>query len=141
MMDTSGKYIKMCEKAVEIQKYWELKEDDGHEFIYCLEDSCLIECGDEGYDFCQQLGCSEFNWIWLPRQDELQKMISPDFFKQHQFFSTYISQMLDWDVFLGQSRFGEYWELFQSWEQLWLAFVMKEKYNKIWNGEDWVKEG
>jgi hypothetical protein len=24
-------------------------------------------------------------------------------------------------------------------EQLWLAFVMKEKYNKVWNGEDWVK--
>jgi hypothetical protein len=26
----------------------------------------------------------------------------------------------------------------ESWEQLWLAFVMKEKYNKVWNGEDWV---
>jgi len=27
-----------------------------------------------------------------------------------------------------------------SMEQLWLAFVMKEKYNKIWNGENWIKE-
>ena len=25
-----------------------------------------------------------------------------------------------------------------SMEQLWLAFVMKEKYNKVWNGENWV---
>ena len=25
-----------------------------------------------------------------------------------------------------------------SMEQLWLAFVMKEKYNKTWNGESWV---
>lgn len=24
-----------------------------------------------------------------------------------------------------------------SMEQLWLAFVMKEKYNKVWNGENW----
>lgn len=23
-------------------------------------------------------------------------------------------------------------------EELWLVFVMYEKYNKIWNGEDWV---
>jgi len=26
---------------------------------------------------------------------------------------------------------------FTSMEQLWLAFVMKEKYGKVWNGEDW----
>jgi hypothetical protein len=26
-----------------------------------------------------------------------------------------------------------------SFNELWLAFVMKEKYNKIWNGKDWVK--
>lgn len=26
-----------------------------------------------------------------------------------------------------------------TWEQYWLAFVMKEKYNKTWNGEEWVK--
>ncbi len=26
---------------------------------------------------------------------------------------------------------------FHSMEQLWLAFVMKEKFNKIWNGKDW----
>ena len=26
-----------------------------------------------------------------------------------------------------------------SMEQLWLAFVMKDKYKKVWNGEDWIK--
>ncbi len=26
-----------------------------------------------------------------------------------------------------------------SMEQLWLAFVMKEKYQKTWNGKEWVK--
>jgi len=29
------------------------------------------------------------------------------------------------------------WQAFTSMEQLWLAFVMKEK-GKAWNGEDWV---
>lgn len=31
-------------------------------------------------------------------------------------------------------------EQFTSMEQLWLAFVMKEKYNKTWDGNEW-KEG
>ncbi len=25
-----------------------------------------------------------------------------------------------------------------TWEQLWLAFVMKEKYGKVWDGESWT---
>ncbi len=27
-----------------------------------------------------------------------------------------------------------------SMEQLWLAFVMKVKYGKVWNGDNWIKE-
>lgn len=27
---------------------------------------------------------------------------------------------------------------FDSFEQLWLAFVMKEKYSKQWNGKEWI---
>jgi hypothetical protein len=33
----------------------------------------------------------------------------------------------------------DYAKQFASSEQLWLAFVMEEKYGKIWNGEGWVK--
>jgi len=33
-----------------------------------------------------------------------------------------------------------HWPPFHSMEQLWLAFVMKELYNKQWSGEEWVKE-
>jgi hypothetical protein len=28
-------------------------------------------------------------------------------------------------------------DLDDALEVLWLAFVMKENYNKVWNGEDW----
>lgn len=34
--------------------------------------------------------------------------------------------------FLKKSGFGS-----NSTEQLWLAFIMNEKYNKIWTGKDW----
>jgi len=30
--------------------------------------------------------------------------------------------------------------IFTSIEQLWLAFVMHEKYQKIWNNEKWIKD-
>jgi hypothetical protein len=39
-----------------------------------------------------------------------------------------------------QSNQG-YWGNFTSWEQLWLAFVMKEKSNKIWDGKQWIEGG
>lgn len=32
---------------------------------------------------------------------------------------------------------GAYW-WFNSMEQLWLVYVMKEKYNKLLGGKDWV---
>ena len=34
----------------------------------------------------------------------------------------------------------EYVKQFTSMGQLWLAFYMAEKHNKVWNGENWVKE-
>jgi len=32
-----------------------------------------------------------------------------------------------------------YSEQFTSMEQLWLAFVMKEKYGKVWDRKDWIE--
>jgi len=34
---------------------------------------------------------------------------------------------------------NDYANCFASMEQLWLAFAQKELHNKVWNGEDWVK--
>ena len=37
---------------------------------------------------------------------------------------------------------NKYWEQFDSMEQLWLSFVMSQKFGKVWNSdkEEWVKE-
>jgi hypothetical protein len=32
----------------------------------------------------------------------------------------------------------EYFNEFSSMEQLWLAFVMREKYGKKWDGKEWT---
>jgi len=43
-------------------------------------------------------------------------------------FMSYYDKPLDHNILMGC----------QSMEQAWLRVVMKEKYNKTWNGEDWV---
>ena len=119
-MDTSEIYIKMCERAREIQDvslsfgdyYWFNK--DWHIF---LEGAYAI---------------SPEHFVWLPRQDQLQEILFTH--KEHLF-----PQCVLLREFI---REGELYILhfLKSMEQLWLAFVMYKKFNKIWNGEDWVKE-
>ena len=63
--------------------------------------------------------------VWLPRQDQLQEMTELSLVDK-------VGKFTDWvweDVLAKQS--------FQSMEQLWLAFVMKEKYGKMWSGTEW----
>lgn len=68
--------------------------------------------------------------VWLPRQDQLQEMIVKvvDYETTAELegkFHKFLVWLDEWD--------------FASMEQLWLAFVMKEKYNKSWNGKEWVE--
>lgn len=87
-MDTSEEYIKMYNKAKEIQKLWKIP----------------------------------------PTQDQLQKLV-------RKLFTSFglIIEFYKWCNTLDFRQKGNW-----SMEQLWLSYVMKEKYNKTWNGEDWI---
>lgn len=156
-MDTSEQYIKMCESAKEIQKLWQpnigdwflndyrgttefpkdveeqIWGDDKEKWekIQCLtykpsiKEFVVISDSDGSHTYRMD----EFfkhKHVWLPTQDQLQGMLSkPEIMKFMREFNN--EQFLTWT---------------QEWtfEQLWLAFVMKEKFGKIWNGEDeWIK--
>lgn len=137
MIKFSDNYIKMAEKAVEVQAAWSaskrLKEGslDG-----CDEGDYFLDKGYKKVYFYGQVSsgtyCVDPLPIWLPRQDQLQEMITPDLYgwesidskDRLDFFYGYIDGQGD----------PEY-----SMEELWLAFVMKEKYGKSWNGEDWIE--
>jgi len=140
-MDTSKKYIKMCKEATEIQKLWKAEEGD---FYFC-------ECKDipnypEGYGNVvltvgdadlqsEELYTSDTD-TWLPRQDQLQDMVTIDgTILLTQLKETYIMEC--WIY-----KKDEYYFEYNSMEQLWLAFVMKEKYGKVWDDENecWKKE-
>jgi len=129
-VDTSDQYIEMCSKADE------------------LVDFIPLPSGQDFY--------SDNGRYWLPRQDQLQDMIDlvkPMHTRDGMYLLdregcliTHDREHLHWVMndfvdngihdFTGEMT--DYAKQFTSMEQLWLACVMKENYNKEWNGEDWV---
>ena len=118
-MDTSKEYINMSKKAVEIQ------HDELHKGDY-------IEINEKINLIANTMHYSPAdldNAIWLPRQDQLQEMVEPKEYNSYRFVRKL-------NEFVDKYNAGELTGN-PSMEQLWLAFVMKEKYSKTWNGTDW----
>jgi len=70
-----------------------------------------------------------FDLIWIPSQEQLQECINNEPVVLLSKFNEFVFGDIEYvSQFIG------------SFRQLWLAFVMKEKYNKIWNGNDWIKK-
>jgi len=65
--------------------------------------------------------------VWLPRQDQIQKMLGG--------FLWISGIMIDW--FTGKRSAG--WPV-ESFEQVWLHLYMGEKHNRIWDGEKWIAQ-
>ena len=124
-MDISETYVKMCRKTVEIQKEWNPVSGDSftysepkHKDGIVLFESSILNIS----------GWKEYGATWLPRQDQLQEMI-----KEKPAYSVPIGMVTG----LHHYTYSREAKFVNSMEQLWLAFVMKEKYGKVWNGEDW----
>ena len=152
-MDTTPEYIKMCEKAREIQELNEEMQDGNYykyknkeysglyDFIekpYC--DSC-VECNYANSMTGYITEQDRSNYIWLPRQDQLQEMIKGNLIYSSLWDGDASTLWFDrmnslWQDTLIHNK-SLHWTKFRSMEQLWLAFVMKEKYNKIWDGKEW----
>ena len=126
-MDNSETYIKMCEKAVEIQGVQ--KEFPLPVGGYYTDGETLF-CGCDIHSVGIDYETEEF--IWLPRQDQLQEMIKKGNETAHE---------LNARLYRFSSKNSSILTINYSMEQLWLAFVMKEKFNKTWNGEEWVDNG
>ena len=124
-MDTSETYIKMCD-CPEIQKRKPYNDEYYFEFR-----GGICHHGDF---VSYQEGSID---IWLPRQDQLQEMVDAWWREQGDFGKFLITKLHEFAMSFHPQPFQEDKMPLQSWEQLWLAFVMKEKHNKVWNGESW----
>ena len=163
-MDTSKEYIKMCEKAVEIQALCQYREGDWYvdkkgvvgAIEADLEDGY---CGDH-WQTREGLVAEYNEWgeRWLPRQDQLQEMVDwssedangfviPNLISREYRFCMWIQHEIKTHIpegFYGQavsitSGADGMNRAYTSFEQLWMAFVMKEKFGKIWDGGDWIE--
>ena len=136
-MDTTIEYVEMCRKAEEIQHDWKFKDGD---YIFGLAKTFKrnphakpgVECWS-GYSAGDWPGYPQ-DGIWLPRQDQLQDMVVS---KKAQYVNglPYITFIELFHQFVKKC-----WHQFNSMEQLWLSYVMHEKYGKCWDGTDWVVE-
>ena len=131
----------MCEGAEKIQKAWKPKFGDyvkekqyGDLMIIAqIVESHDIRCisyryRKTGYKSERYL---KSNFIYLPTQEQLQEMILNH--GHHGYDNSGIATML--------SLFSMDYKLEDlTFTELWLAYVMKEKYNKIWNGKEWINE-
>ena len=121
-MDTSETYIKMCD-CPEIQDH----RPNIQTLVWCTG-----ICHEHGNTYWQKPGRMVFGGsssrkvIWLPRQDQLQEMV--------KWTTPFYHMLIELSVFYRDTAgIGE----LSSWEQLWLAFVMKEKHGKVWAGTEW----
>lgn len=139
-MDTSKEYINICEKAEEIQELWNWSDGD---FVHSKDRR------NYSIHIIEQDMRDHFNqkeYIWLPRQDQLQEILSEDeaiyviltefnefAFGEHDYHEILVSHQSYPILLLNWAEKGT------GFEVLWLAFFMKKKYNKIWNYEDWIE--
>ncbi len=117
-MDTSETYIKMRMAAIPDLG---LGCKPRTPFHYITDSVHVDEKGDFYYSNVKD----ELNQ--LERQDQLQEMVD--------------SPAIEWllDKFWYWAREGHNISpILNTWEQLWLAFVMKEKYQRKWGGEEWI---
>jgi len=149
-MDTSKTYIKMC-NCEEIQKAWQglLKTQANHllswadsgDFVYCKSNNKIVVLYFNKYHGSPpEKYLSPYTAIWLPRQDQLQEMVKGT---KHMHllayeFAAYFHGTID-PLYQNIGRDNYTVDSDGSMEQMWLAFVMKEKYNKVWDGSEWIK--
>ena len=157
----SKEYILQCDEAVEIQREWKPKVLDriftklqyvpNRDYIaYITSVSEWRIYLDIKIDFDIT---AKTSFIWLPRQDQLQRIIInlyQDNAEKNDYQIRYKREILNWvinsfDSFVKQNEGkpyksnDSYPDNLESMEQLWLAFTMSELYHKKWNGKDWEK--
>ena len=137
-MDQTPEYVKMAEKALEIQA---LRD---HGLNAAIDGDCwLVRKNNEGNKVVwigQEWlggGCCDFDiheWdeslVWLHRQDQLQAMVG-------HLYSNTRSMLIN---MANDLAYGEDAEARKDWspEALWLEYVMSTLHGKRWTGEEWA---
>ena len=150
-MDTTPKYIKMCEKAFPIlgevpsqflgisyrQNVYSLR-GIAVDYPIIQSETCPPEGGFQVYFQDQVQAIVETEYCQPMLAQVFYEFIEPEFFCHHMDEEDENGFACPICSKLGRERRATY----NSFEQWWLAFVMHEKYGKIWNDkkEEWERE-
>lgn len=132
-MDISEKYIRMCSFAKEIQRKWVFQSGD---FVY--------NPSLEEVEVLLYPGNNSINYVWLPRQDQLQEVYIA-FFMQNLRISKFEAflRFLEWYSRRLRYTFEHGLKngngFIDSGEELLLNRAMMMMHGKKWDGENWVK--
>ena len=166
-MDKTRMYRLMSEKAIEIQNdkakynigslYYAFETYNRYETTDNFtqhKNEYFLYYGLSGFSYSKHYHCDETCWqiyegnttkhlkdmipIWLPTQDQLQDIYYTKAINERYATSKEVHLVLMMHSFIYDN--ANYIGQFESMEQLWLAFVMIKKYNKKWNGKDWVND-
>jgi len=143
-------YIEMCEKNEDLQREWNPAIEPNYYYRKEAKSIELYTCNNQTWLYkMKKQRCVEAykDFIWLPTQEQLQEMVLPIFLKMYStthalqndpsfIYRMIIEKFQRW-INRSSPSFDKYMAMFNSMNELWLAFVMKEEYDKIWTGEKW----
>lgn len=137
-MDTSEKFVKMCEKAPGVQKKTPLFKERLNSFFFMPEQNQVAFNGwTEVVGFPDGIGGYGMpDYVWLPRQDQLLDLLG-DFAYQKDRIGVIFTPAMQ-----PSGKWLPYWAKFESMEQIWLALYMVTKHEKCWDfeKEEWVRQ-
>ena len=136
-MDTSRTYIKMCD-CEEIQG--ESEYDDRDFFVHTGNTELANELSYHSSEYMKSMNDlhRDREYIWLPRQDQIQEMFElPPIGDERFQVITPLGFAYKLYDFAEEIRNPNKKYPYGSMEQLWLAFYMHEKHNKRWDGITW----
>lgn len=142
-MDKSPEYLRMCQRALEIQQRWRQRYGD---FYADAEGTVRCWIQPDSHPTPRMKGCFRIEadpkiirmdrTVWLPRQDQWIEMAQVR-------GKTYDSVVLDfyhWTKYPYDRRNRLPGRLFPTMEKVWMAFVMQRKFFKKWNDPRWVRQ-
>ena len=147
-MDETKEYQNMMVAAKEIRENWKWDLGDflmhGHHIelvVFVREEQGLIDTHRIAGPFQHPYDLKHDVLVPLPRQDQLQDMLdlTNAIFPLQECHRRFTNWCIENDYGNGKFMTQAVYK-FKSMEQLWLAFVMKEKFGKTWNGSEWVND-
>ena len=155
-------YIRMCREAKEIQEGWKPEFGDFISLGGGTKNICVIAHEALVVDVEHKRNYKEFkvdgsfggHWpcftcppqskrdeeflrflVWLPRQDQLQEIWRQEYLS-HPTENGWFGEFVNWmgNKYGGRDENPD--ELFDTMEQLWLAFIMWMLFSKLWDFEE-----